>query len=509
MHTAIYRRYSTSRQGDGATLEVQEEQCRAFAAKHGWDVVEVFDDTSQSGAFFERPGLLAALAAAERDEIEVLIALDHDRFSRGVWAKLVEAAEDVGLRLVTSDGAIDTADDENEFTADVLDAVAKKYRKQQTRKSMASRAHRVKNGNWVGGVPPFGHRIVKTDRGSVLDVNSDEQLAVLRAFELMLDERCSPTEAASRLNAEGYRKRGARWNSRSLVQTLSRETLAGRFVYGKERRAKTKYDAARYGIEGHVTQVPPVVSPERFEAMSQLLAGVKWTKKTSHVYPLSGRITTHDGHAYTGRFDTSNRKRRYRCRERYEYCRAGSESTERCTHKELSADKLDLAVWWAVIDHLNTERLEELFELHDPGPTDAEAAAEAKERLTRQLTKLRDERVNVEARALRDGYSLAATEKALAEIDADVATAEAELAAAESWFENAVRRESQRQALDDYVQLMAAHINTPNVEMMQRVYEAFDLRVTLSEDGNTCEVEVGLPLGGLPLDVNRRSLADV
>jgi DNA invertase Pin-like site-specific DNA recombinase len=492
MKAATYTRVSTDDQVQGASLEVQRERCGAYAERQGWTVVAEFSDPGASGAFFDRAGLLAALRAAEHGEVEVLIAYDLDRFSRGVWAQLATAAEEAGLRLVTADGVIDTDDDERELPADMLDAFAKHQRKLTTKRSMASRAVRVRSGNWVGGVAPYGHVIAKGERGSVLEVNEDERLAVERAFELMLDEGCSPGEAADRLNAEGFDKRGRRWTSRNLIQTLSRSTLAGRFVYGKVHRAKTRYDAARYGIEGHEVEVPRVVSEERWVAMQALLSGIKWTKKTAHEYPLSGRILTEDGHAYTGRFDTSNQKRRYRCRERYDQSVAHRVGAH-CSHKEISADAIEAAVWWALEDEFRQmDKFYELLEKLDETPVDSEAAAQAKAQHAARLKKLRDERVTVEARGLRDGFSRASIEAALAEFDADIATVEAEFAAAEAWLENAVRRDAQLEALSSW-ERMNELFDRPDLAMVKRLYEALDLKVTLTGSGQG-EVQINLPL---------------
>src|SRR5690348_12853361 len=228
MNAAIYTRVSTDDQRDGASLDVQRERCIDYAVAQGWTVAAEFSDPGISGAaFFERKELLGALAAAQRGEIQVLVAYNLDRFSRGVWPQLTEAAERAGLRLVTADGVIDTADDERELPADMYEAFAKEQRRLTVKKSMASRAARVRDGKWVGGVAPYGHRIEKGERGSTLVLDADEQVIVERAFALMLDEGCSPGETAARLNADGFRKRGARWTSRNLIQTLSRDTLDG------------------------------------------------------------------------------------------------------------------------------------------------------------------------------------------------------------------------------------------------------------------------------------------
>ena len=517
VRAARYRRVSTMRQAkEGASLEVQDAEVPRFIERQGWiDSGLDFEDPGESGAFFERKGLLAALAAADRGEIEVLVAYNLDRFSRGVWAQLTAAAEEVGLRLVTVDGVIDTDDDDREFPADMLDAVAKHQRKQTVKRSMASRAHRVRSGHWVGGVAPYGHRIVKgaDGRGSRLEVNEDERVAVERAVVLLLDERRPPKEAAAILNSEGFTKRGRRWDSRNLLQALSKTTLAGRFVYGKERRARTRYDAAKFGVEGHVADVPSVIPPERWDALQALLDTVRWKKQTAHAYPLSGRIVTEDGHTYTGRFDTSNRKRRYRCRERYEYSRPGRDGGAPCSHREVSADKIERAVWDALMSELRSPRMEELFGIEDDLPTDAEAAQDSKERLTKQIARLQKDRLDVEARGLREGFSKAAIQQTLDEIDSDIATAEIALAEADAWAENARAREEQHKVLASY-EVFAMQMNTPDEALMQRVFEAFDVRVVLTDPTRgVARIEVNAPLDPgseyLFSDLDRRSVGDV
>jgi DNA invertase Pin-like site-specific DNA recombinase len=44
MKAAIYRRVSTSGQEDGTSLDVQERECREYAAKQGYEVVADYCD---------------------------------------------------------------------------------------------------------------------------------------------------------------------------------------------------------------------------------------------------------------------------------------------------------------------------------------------------------------------------------------------------------------------------------------------------------------------------------
>jgi hypothetical protein len=53
----IYCRTATVNEGSALKLAAQEERCRAFCKRLGYDVIEVVDDEGKSGARLNRPGL--------------------------------------------------------------------------------------------------------------------------------------------------------------------------------------------------------------------------------------------------------------------------------------------------------------------------------------------------------------------------------------------------------------------------------------------------------------------
>ena len=79
---AIYTRVSTDRQ----TTENQARELRTVAARHGWTVVEVFEDAGISGAKGrdERPGLDAMMKAVARREVDMVAAWSVDRLGRSL-----------------------------------------------------------------------------------------------------------------------------------------------------------------------------------------------------------------------------------------------------------------------------------------------------------------------------------------------------------------------------------------------------------------------------------------
>jgi Resolvase, N terminal domain len=79
---AIYLRVSTHEQ----TTTNQRRQLRAVAKRHGWSVVQVFEDAGISGAKDrkDRPALDALLKAVARREMDMVAACSVDRLGRSL-----------------------------------------------------------------------------------------------------------------------------------------------------------------------------------------------------------------------------------------------------------------------------------------------------------------------------------------------------------------------------------------------------------------------------------------
>ncbi len=71
-HAAIYTRVSTDRQQDGASLEVQLEECRRYCEGHGLSVVAEFRDVL-SGLNPDRPQYQQAVALATSNGVDLLV----------------------------------------------------------------------------------------------------------------------------------------------------------------------------------------------------------------------------------------------------------------------------------------------------------------------------------------------------------------------------------------------------------------------------------------------------
>jgi site-specific DNA recombinase len=81
----IYTRISADREGKALGVERQEEQCRALAARHGYDVVKVYCDNDISASRHSRkvrPQYRDMLTAARKHEFSVILAATSGRLTR-------------------------------------------------------------------------------------------------------------------------------------------------------------------------------------------------------------------------------------------------------------------------------------------------------------------------------------------------------------------------------------------------------------------------------------------
>jgi len=109
---AIYVRTSSEAQGISSSPVEQETDCRRLADEKGLQVVRVYRDVEKyrvgnkllepSGSRSDRPGLMAMLKDAARDEFDVILAWREDRLYRGIRAMLMvlEIVQDYQIEIL-------------------------------------------------------------------------------------------------------------------------------------------------------------------------------------------------------------------------------------------------------------------------------------------------------------------------------------------------------------------------------------------------------------------------
>lgn len=206
---ALYARYSSDRQ-NALSVADQLAVLIRHAGAQGLQVVATFSDAAISGAAMaNRPGLLGAIAAAERGEYDVLLTEDEDRIARNLehLAHVANRLRAVGAHLST----LSTPKVETMHVA-FKGLIAEDYLRalsQKTRRGMTANAER----GLATGSRLYGYRSAP---GGATAIVEEEAAVIRRIFADYVAGR-SAREIAARLNLEHVPgPRGGAWNASSL-----------------------------------------------------------------------------------------------------------------------------------------------------------------------------------------------------------------------------------------------------------------------------------------------------
>lgn len=184
----IYCRVSSERQkNEGHGLDSQEQRCRAYAAKNGWEVEMVFYDSyTGHGDFMNRPAMSEMLRHIdERPDIEYIVIFDDlKRFARDTefHIKLRSAFKARSVELYCLNYKFDESP-EGRFVELIFAAQGELEREQNRRQVIQKQKARLERGYW-SFYPPPGY-VTKNDpaHGKILTPKEPEASIIKEALE--------------------------------------------------------------------------------------------------------------------------------------------------------------------------------------------------------------------------------------------------------------------------------------------------------------------------------------
>lgn len=167
---AIYLRCSTMKQEDSP--DRQRSQVVPYAERNGYEIVATFADEGVPGDEIERrPEFCKMLEQAKRGKFRVILCDDVDRFGRFDSLQLGEVASPLvraGVRLVTvAQGEVGWTNLAGRINSMLQAEFKKSESKDISRRVITAMLRRVKAGEWVAGLAPYGYAAVKVkDEGT-------------------------------------------------------------------------------------------------------------------------------------------------------------------------------------------------------------------------------------------------------------------------------------------------------------------------------------------------------
>lgn len=270
-----YVRVSTTRQGDGVSLEAQRAAIEAFADRNGLVITKWFEEL-ETAAKRGRPVFTAMLQELRQRHADGVIMHKIDRSARNFadWAKIGDLS-DAGIDVHFASESLDFRSRGGRLSADIQAVIAADYVR-----NLREEIKKGIYGRLTQGLYPFAAPIGYLDNGGGEPKTIDPTRGPLvrRAFELYGSGQFSLRSLLTEL-----RRLGLRNKNRHLVSKCGLETiLANPFYCGliRIRKSGQVYQGAH----------EPLISPRLYQRVQDIKAG------------RAGKKVTHHNHTYRGLF---------------------------------------------------------------------------------------------------------------------------------------------------------------------------------------------------------------
>ncbi len=186
----IYCRVSSTKQErEGSGLSSQEKRCREYAAFHGYNVEQIFQDTFTGGGdFMKRPAMRKLLEYVDKNKKTTYVVIFDDlkRFARDTVFHIKLRQEFRHRNLIPKCLNFNFEESaEGEFVETIIAATSQLEREQNKRQVLQKMKSRLDRGVYcMGGNAPFGYVFKKnsTYGGKVLEIVKDEAEITKEAF---------------------------------------------------------------------------------------------------------------------------------------------------------------------------------------------------------------------------------------------------------------------------------------------------------------------------------------
>ena len=192
--TALYERLSRDdfgkdddQQRESNSISNQKAMLEEFAARQGFTNIVHFTDDGISGTCFDRPGFLAMMKEVEAGNVEYLCIKDMSRMGRDYLkvGQIMEILRQRGVRLIAINDGVDSARGDDDFTP-FRNIMNDMYSRDISKKVLAGRMTRSRQGKFCGGQPPLGLMRDPEDKGHL--IRDPETAPVIRKiYDMALD----------------------------------------------------------------------------------------------------------------------------------------------------------------------------------------------------------------------------------------------------------------------------------------------------------------------------------
>jgi site-specific DNA recombinase len=220
-----------SQQPKNLTLEDQEKTIQQFAASHGWGVVSIYQEMTESTNTMSQPKLEQIIADSGKDTFDVLVISRLDRLTRNIRqlnTLINRMCLQNGKHLISIEEGFDTRNECGQLGLKLIDIITKWDTKRISDRTREIIAKKRAKGERVGHAP-FGYTY--KDKKLVAVASELDTVKVIREQR---EKGLSYHKIARYLNERKITsKRGGIWYAETVKTVFQNSLVAQGFLSGE------------------------------------------------------------------------------------------------------------------------------------------------------------------------------------------------------------------------------------------------------------------------------------
>lgn len=224
--------------GEGETLARHEKILLSLAKKMKISITKIYKEIVSGETIAARPVMQELLGDVENEVWKGVLVMEIERLARGDTMDQGLVAQTFKYSSTKIITPVKTYDPDNEFDEEYFEFglfMSRREYKTINRRLQRGRLQSVKEGKFIGSIPPYGYKRkkIEDDSGYTLEVHAEESKIVALIFKWYTTERIGPVRIQNRLNEmKAPTRKGGPWTSSTIKDILSNPVYTGKIRHG-------------------------------------------------------------------------------------------------------------------------------------------------------------------------------------------------------------------------------------------------------------------------------------
>lgn len=273
--------------GEGETLARHRTALLELADKKGLKIAKIYEEMVSGESIADRPQMQQLLDNVCAGAYAGVLVMEVERLARGNTKDQGEVAEAFSISNTLIVTPTKTYDPNNEFDEEYFEFglfMSRREYKTIRRRMQRGLIEAIKEGNYVGSLPPYGYDIIRLNKKErTLKLNNQSKYVEM-IFDWFVNERLTSGQIANRLSEMGIpTKTGlSEWNRCTIKEILRNNLYTGKIRWYRRKVTKEKSDGVRVSRKRRLSQEdylivdgkhPAIVSQELFDKAQTLFCG--------------------------------------------------------------------------------------------------------------------------------------------------------------------------------------------------------------------------------------------